>query len=393
MANRVQDIEMRLDKLCKFLDSQAAVFQKELKKRATHVKSIALAITYKSENLTVQYHKDLTSCADFSCSGKGARTGSRKQALYSGIEERSTQGESALLLAGAAHKTASSSFRSKMTVADAEDEADLRERLQQRAQQEELRRQAAELEAAKGPDFGFDFSIDQTKQQAGAFDLMAVPVDVHTRSTAGKFERLLVAIDLFLLVLCQLSSRHADMDGVSAGPGPVSSINPLPHMSWSLQAEPLHPELETLREAHAIKVKVCADNTAVSAAEAGHLSRTKLSGTNIVVTTSAPAGGVVQAYLSVATCATLNFAELKDKGGVGCGVLVEEVLDDVCRQLWLAAPFAARGKPALDFYLCLPMSISVSSTKYASGKTLRSYLLYICYCRNCLICPIYLLVS
>lgn len=184
LSNRVQDIEMRLDKLCKCVDSFSVLFQKELKNRTTHIKSITLEIKHKSENVSVQYHKELTSCVDFSCSGKGVRTGSRKQALYSGIEERNVQTEPT-----GGNKTSSGggTFRSKVIVADAEDEADLRERLQQRAQQEELRRQAMELEAAKGPDFGFDFSIDQTKLQAGAFDLMAVPLDPTARAAHGTY--------------------------------------------------------------------------------------------------------------------------------------------------------------------------------------------------------------
>lgn len=188
LANRVQDIEMRLDSLCKYFDSYAALFQKELKRGVPHVKSITLEITHKSENLSVQYHKDLTNCADFSCSSKGARTGSRKQALYSGIEERTTQAEAVQhTTCTTNHSNGIGTFRSKMTVADAEDEADLRKRLQQRAQQEKLQRQAAELEAAKGPDFGFDFSIDQTKLQAGAFELMAVPVDPLARMATGNW--------------------------------------------------------------------------------------------------------------------------------------------------------------------------------------------------------------
>ena len=229
MANRVQDIELRLDRLCKFFDSQATVFQKELKKLATHVKSVTLEITHKSENLTVQYHKNLTSCIDFTCSSKGARTGSRKQALYSGIEERSTQAESAVLLAGATNKTTSGSFRSKMTVADAEDEADLRERLQYRAQQEELRRQAAELEAAKGPDFGFDFSIDQTKLQAGAFDLMAVPVDVHARGTTGILLGCILITLYFvskMVYIMQVSTVSAPDQGQPAPPPPLPCRTP-----------------------------------------------------------------------------------------------------------------------------------------------------------------------
>lgn len=171
---------------------------------------------------------------------------------------------------------------------------------------------------------------------------------------------------------------------VSAEPE-AGSTTPPTNKPWSLQAEPLNPELAALRVSHLMKVKVCANNTAVSLADVGQLSRTKLSGTSIVVTSSSSSstssssasaaadnnsnrGGVAQAYLSVAASAALNFAELKDRASGNSGVLAEEVLRDVTRQLWLAAPFAARGKPAMDFYICLPISISINATKYSAGK-------------------------
>lgn len=84
----------------------------------------------------------------------------------------------------------------------------------------------------------------------------------------------------------------------------------------------------------------------------------------------------------------MNFAELKDRVGASCGVLVEELLDDVCRQLWLAAPFASRGKPALDFYFCLPVSISISSTKFSSGKTMKYLINSLFICVICRICAL-----
>lgn len=179
---------------------------------------------------------------------------------------------------------------------------------------------------------------------------------------------------------------YVSSDGRVSIESEAVSTTPQTNKPWSLQAEPLNPELAALRVSHLMKVKVCANNTAVSSADVGQLSRTKLSGTSIVVTSSSSSstssssasaaadnnysnrGGVTQAYLSVAASATLNFAELKDRTSGNSGVLVEEVLRDVTRQLWLAAPFAARGKPAMDFYICLPISISINATKYSAGK-------------------------
>lgn len=164
-------------------------------------------------------------------------------------------------------------------------------------------------------------------------------------------------------------------DDVRAAPGHVAGplLASTHRTACTLLPQPLCAEMAPFLQERLMKVKVCANNTAVSAESARHLNRTKLSGTNIVVTfatgssSSGSGGEIAQIYLAVSTNTALNFAELKDRSNASCGMSVDEILEDVCRQLWLAAPYSARGKQALDFYFCLPVSVSIHATKYSRG--------------------------
>lgn len=135
-----------------------------------------------------------------------------------------------------------------------------------------------------------------------------------------------------------------------------------------------------LREVSALKVKVVAHNAAASL-DPAQLLKTKVPGTSVVAFSHATSRSVVQVYASVAVACPANVAELRSSSGVpiaGAGVPVEEVLEDLCRQLWLGMPFAARcggrdwgtaaGPGDHSAYLCIPVSISVNATKYSVGK-------------------------
>lgn len=192
LGDRARNVEISLDALCKFVDSYAGILQKELRKRVEHVSSAALEIKHKAENLTVHFKQNMTTCASFSITCQEARKGSRKEALYSAIEEPKNSVSVQQHADPAFGANKGSSFRTRMVVTDATDEEYQQEVLRQRQERQEAERRRAALEAAKGPDFGFEFSIDQEKRHAGAFELMAVPgaalkVDDGTKQTLALF--------------------------------------------------------------------------------------------------------------------------------------------------------------------------------------------------------------
>lgn len=168
-------MEISLDALCKYVDSYAGILQKELRKRAYHVSSTSLEIKHKAENLTVHFKQNMTTCASFTFTCQEARKGSRKEALYSAIEEPKNSVSIQQQADPALGANKANNFRARMVVTDATDEEYQQEVLRQRQEKLESERRKAALEAAKGPDFGFEFSIDREKRHAGAFELMAVP--------------------------------------------------------------------------------------------------------------------------------------------------------------------------------------------------------------------------
>lgn len=130
-----------------------------------------------------------------------------------------------------------------------------------------------------------------------------------------------------------------------------------------------------LREVSTIKVKVVVHNAAASM-DPAQLLKIKVPGTNVVAFTHVTSRSVVQLYASVAIVRPVNFAELKGGSGVpvaGSGVPAEQVLEDLCRQLWLGMPLATPGPgdhSAYSAYMCLPASISVNAAKFTGGRSL-----------------------
>lgn len=185
----MRDVEISVDSLCKYVDSYASILQKELRKRVDHVMSTTLEIKHKAENLTVCYKPNMTTCANFTFTCQEARKGSRKEALYSAIEEPKNSVSIQQQADAAPTANRAGKFRARMVVTDAVDDEYQQEAQRQRQERQEAERRRAELEAAKGPDFGFEFSIDREKRQAGAFELMAIPDTAEQVDTGKRCDR------------------------------------------------------------------------------------------------------------------------------------------------------------------------------------------------------------
>lgn len=164
-------------------------------------------------------------------------------------------------------------------------------------------------------------------------------------------------------------------------PLPPSATSPA--IDVSLQPAMLSTALNVLRDISTIKVKVVANNSTTSL-DPTQLHKRKVPGTQVVAFSHALTRSVVQLYTSVAIVSPLNVAELRgdtNVPSVGAGTVsavpAEEVLEEVCKQLWLSMPFAARKNQVYDAscgpgdgsaYLCIPVSVSINATKYTAGK-------------------------
>lgn len=170
VGDQIRDLETRLDMLCKTVDAHVSVVKSELKKKCPYIRSITIESTYKAEHLSLHYDPKITPLRDFQYTCQEARTGSRKLALHSGIEDPTSEGVAVQrLVAPIGHHRAA--------VADEEDQEYARQMAQQRAAATLAEQRASELEAQKVPDFSFDYSIDKEKREFGAYELLAIPED------------------------------------------------------------------------------------------------------------------------------------------------------------------------------------------------------------------------
>lgn len=365
LADRVIVQEERLDELCKNVNNRVNIMKAELKKKCPYIVSVIIDIGHKAEQLVVKYDPKLTHLKDFTYTCHEARTGSRKLALHSGIEDPTS--EVVVQAAPVSHHRAA--------VADDEDREYANQVAVQKAATALAEQRAKEEQARQAPDFGFDYSIDKEKREFGAFELLAIPEDRNANDDGNEsflnicaepghsyYKLSFFPIDDMMMVE-DVGSVHA-MDVVDGGFEEDGDEEPA---QWQFKPEVLNPDLSALRNTRLLKIKLHPHGVP-AAASTTPLTRTDVAGTRITVFRQRDSQVVSHFHLTIEVNVSKNFAEQKLPPGSGALLRVQEVLEEVQRQLWLSSA------DLLGDLLHLPRALRINNVDYCAGKHTRTFI-------------------